>query len=102
MSVEEFEFVLAALEFIATYGQRFLPLYQFNWRTGNWTFKKKALKDTLAGKAPIHTTDDSDEVIKKYASYLETAKHIASLLPKFPPQREAPDDIEPGLLPFRV
>ena len=124
MSVEEFEFILAALEFIATYGQRFLPLYHFDWKAGNWTFKKKALKDTIAGNensgnfsdlslakamqsfdqtGEAHSNaDDNDEVVKKYTSYLETAKYIASLLGKFPPQRKVPEDIEIGLVPFRV
>ncbi|KAJ6737344.1 CYSTEINE DESULFURASE [Salix viminalis] len=44
MSSEEFEFILAAIEFIAIYGQRFLPLYHFNWKTGGWTFKKKGIQ----------------------------------------------------------
>lgn len=125
MSFEEFEFILAALEFVATYGQRFLPLYHFNWKTGNWTFMKKALKDTLAGSKEssgvfgdlslaraIQAFDqtgeahcnsgDKDEVIKKYTSYLASAKSIACLLGKFPPRRRVPEDIDPGLVPFRV
>ncbi|KAL6345977.1 hypothetical protein AAG906_025257 [Vitis piasezkii] len=126
MSIEEFEFILAALEFIATYGQRFLPLYNFNWKTGNWTFKKKALKDALAGKenngnfgglslargmqasiisnqseAPHNNADENDEIINKYTSYLETAKRIASLLEKFPPHRRVPEDIDLNLCTFR-
>ncbi|XXG59896.1 hypothetical protein AAC387_Pa04g1900 [Persea americana] len=44
MSVTEFEFLLAAIEFVAVYGQRFLPLYHFNWKTGDWTFRKTALQ----------------------------------------------------------
>ncbi|KAB1214395.1 putative cysteine desulfurase [Morella rubra] len=52
MSEEEFEFILASLEFIAIYGQRFLSLYHFDWRTGSWTFKKKTLKQLL-GKEDI-------------------------------------------------
>ncbi|GJM87797.1 hypothetical protein PR202_ga03790 [Eleusine coracana subsp. coracana] len=44
LSKEEFKFILAAIEFIASYGHRFVPLYKFDWITGNWTFKKEALK----------------------------------------------------------
>lgn len=44
MSVTEFEFLLAAIEFVALYGQRFLPLFHFNWKTGDWTFRKTALQ----------------------------------------------------------
>ncbi|KAJ4951372.1 hypothetical protein NE237_028204 [Protea cynaroides] len=133
MSKEEFEFILAALEFIATYGQRFLPLYKFNWKTGNWTFKSRAFMENLLGEDYIiHLSnrllstgpkpgmknekkngskdgeksygDDKKiiEVISKYASYLETAKYVASFLPKFPPQRILPKEIDPSLLHFRV
>jgi len=47
MSDEEFKFILTAIEFIAIYGQRFLPLYHFNWKTGSWTYKTKGLKDLM-------------------------------------------------------
>ncbi|KAF7128933.1 hypothetical protein RHSIM_Rhsim10G0135800 [Rhododendron simsii] len=128
MAIEEFEFILAALEFVAIYGQRFLPLYHLNWKTGAWSFKKKALRETL--QAIEHNTNfyglpmasvalalnleyheakdcankcDWDAgVIGKFASYLETAKRIANLLPKFPPQRKVPEDIDLNFLPFRV
>ncbi|KAJ6353830.1 hypothetical protein OIU76_002787 [Salix suchowensis] len=94
MSSEEFEFILAAIEFIAIYGQRFLPLYHFNWKTGGWTFKKREFKD-LAEK---ENSDDAN----KFASYLARAKHIANLLHKFPSQREIPRDLDLSLLHFRV
>lgn len=120
MAIEEFEFILAALEFVAIYGQRFLPLYHLNWKTGAWSFKKKALRETL--KAIEHNgnffglpmasvvlalnLENHEEqdygVIGKFASYLETAKRIANLLPKFPSQRKVPEDIDLKLLPFRV
>ncbi|VAH43068.1 unnamed protein product [Triticum turgidum subsp. durum] len=35
LSKEEFKFILSAIEFIATYGHRFLSLYKFDWITGN-------------------------------------------------------------------
>ncbi|KAJ6305634.1 hypothetical protein OIU78_021058 [Salix suchowensis] len=94
MSSEEFHFILAAIEFIAIYGQRFLPLYHFNWKTGGWTFKKREFKD-LAEK---ENSDDAN----KFASYLTRAKHIANLLHKFPSQREIPRDLDLSLLHFRV
>nr|XP_016463357.1 PREDICTED: probable cysteine desulfurase [Nicotiana tabacum] len=127
MSKEEFEFILAALEFISIYGQRFLPLYHFNWRSGAWTFKKKAFKEALIGRdhncnfcgsqmihglnLGCHDTKENNHgggspnkegLIYKYVKYLETAKRIASLLPKFPPQRSMPEEIDPNLVPFRV
>ncbi|XP_057980266.1 uncharacterized protein LOC131166026 [Malania oleifera] len=126
MSEEESEFILAALEFVSIHGQRFLPLYHINWKTGNWTIRKKALKETLVvtgntrnfSSLPLASTlqalkldlepkeIDSKEVRTAYnfATYLEMATYIASLLPRYPRQRRIPDGIviEPNLLHFRV
>ncbi|KAF6144179.1 hypothetical protein GIB67_004852 [Kingdonia uniflora] len=44
MLITEFEFILAAIKFLILYGQRFLPLYYFNWKMGDWTFRKNVLK----------------------------------------------------------
>ncbi|KAI3930369.1 hypothetical protein MKX01_003397, partial [Papaver californicum] len=43
MSREEYDFILSALEFISYHGDRFLPLYSFNWNTGQWTFRRKSI-----------------------------------------------------------
>ncbi|KAL3528050.1 hypothetical protein ACH5RR_012706 [Cinchona calisaya] len=128
MSKAEFVYILAAIEFLAIYGQRFLPLYYFNWKTGAWSFKKKASKEVILQeenncdfngtlisnliKNMNPARNDSNEnnhketteagLICKYAKYLETAKHIATILPKFPPQRQIPGDIHPNIVSFRV
>ncbi|KAL0350406.1 UNVERIFIED_CONTAM: hypothetical protein Sradi_4189800 [Sesamum radiatum] len=124
MSEEEFEFILTAIEFIAIYGQRFLPWYHFSWRKGTWTFKKATVKDKYYNNTVLRGTtlasmikelelqeckeDETtmigmeEELLSKYAKYLETAKRTASLLPKFPPQRRVPEDIDIDLVPFRV
>ncbi|XP_042518090.1 uncharacterized protein LOC122091910 [Macadamia integrifolia] len=128
MPIEEFEFILAALEFIAKYGQRFLPLYSFNWKTGTWTFKSRAFMENILGEDSSLDSEDfslmetkpetnyygsradgSDYIEKKtrgvisrYASYLEKAKYVASFLPKYPPQRRIPKEIDPSLAYFRV
>ncbi|XP_057982429.1 uncharacterized protein LOC131167616 [Malania oleifera] len=128
MTEDEFEFILTALEFVSIYGQRFLPLYHFNWKTGNWTIQKKALKETLVvnentqnlcdspltsalgalkldlDKSREQNEDQYKEVqtIHKFATYLDTATYIASHLPKFPRQRRIPYDIQPKFLHFRV
>nr|DAD22649.1 TPA_asm: hypothetical protein HUJ06_024112 [Nelumbo nucifera] len=89
--------------------RRFLPLYHFNWKTGEWSFKKRATMDdesleeheidfcklSLANKKAV-------SVVGKYKSYLETAKLVANSLPKFPPQRKVPRDIDLSLVYFRV
>lgn len=126
MSKEEFEFTMAALEFLAIYGQRFLPLYHFNWKTGAWTFKKRAMEALKGMKnncyycgtsLPNDTTQcknsecnkinnaketTNNSVINKYAKYLATAKFTATLLPKFPPHRRIPEDIDLKLVTFRI
>lgn len=91
---EEFEFILTAIEFLAIYGHRFLPLYHFNWKTGSWTFKKREFKDLVV--------EENKDNINKFESYLIRAKQIVKLLPKFPSQRKIPQDINPNLLFFQV
>lgn len=115
MSQEEFEFILAAIEFLSVYGQRFLPLYHFNWRTGTWIFKKNAFSRNNTGSSSslasliksLNLESNKkqiimkDDVIHRYTNYLKAAKHIASLLPKFPPQRSIPEEIDVDFVPFR-
>ncbi|KAK4416715.1 hypothetical protein Salat_2497000 [Sesamum alatum] len=116
MSEEEFEFILTAIEFLAIYGQRFLPCYHFSWRKGTWTFKDKYYYTVLRGTTLATMINELNlecnenqtilskekDLLCKYANYLETAKRIASLLPKFPPRRRVPEDIDIDLVPFRV
>ncbi|XP_077246741.1 uncharacterized protein LOC143886576 [Tasmannia lanceolata] len=132
MSLIEFEFILAALEFLALYGQRFLPLYHFNWRTGDWTFCKTALKEAVGeeralaldkltlGSAPhmlgggsylnYHNSlpsppfsqSHSRGMEHKYRTYLETARNVARSLPKFPAQRQVPEGVDLDIVFFRI
>ncbi|XP_066381498.1 uncharacterized protein [Miscanthus floridulus] len=44
LSRDEFRFVLAAIDFVAAHGHRFLPLYSFDWATGNWAFRRRTFK----------------------------------------------------------
>ncbi|KAJ7945255.1 Cysteine desulfurase [Quillaja saponaria] len=123
MSEEAFEFILTAVEFVAVYGQRFLPVYQFNLRTGSWCLMKEELEDLINKENdcsfPVHLWEralkekhNEGEYIfggvkqvgteSKYKLYLDSAKCIASHLPKFPPQRKLPEDIDLDVLHFRV
>lgn len=105
MSYEEFEFILAALEFIASYGQRFLTLYHFNLKKGNWIFKKKALTELMGNKKCnfMNTTNDNNKnIVCDYKAYLECARHVASLLPKFPTPHQLREEIDPDLLSFYI
>ncbi|KAK4359836.1 hypothetical protein RND71_022065 [Anisodus tanguticus] len=47
-------------------------------------------------------TNNKEGLIYKYVKYLETAKRIASLLPKFPHQRPIPEELDTNLVSFRV
>ncbi|GJW92752.1 pyridoxal phosphate-dependent transferase [Tanacetum coccineum] len=96
MSNEEFEFIISAIEFIAIYGQRFLPFYHFNWNTGNWKFKTDVFKEALLKENSRNTH------LSEYAYYLEVAKHIGDILPKFPSRCSVPTSINPDKIWFRV
>lgn len=101
MSNQEFEFIIEAVEFIASYGQRFLPLYRFDFKTGIWSFNSKLL---LAKDHNVFGTKDVENglIIKKHKSCLEFAVHIANSLPKFPKNHKIPQNVDPNLLYFRI
>lgn len=107
MSNEEFEFILDAIEFVAVYGHRFLPLYCFNWNTGSWTFIEKDCK-LNASFCQVSKTNTQQKVIRdcktmdEYAYYLEVAKHIGNMLPQFPSQGTIPKEIDANSLFFQV
>jgi selenocysteine lyase/cysteine desulfurase len=121
LSKEEFKFILSAVEFIAAYGHRFLPLYKFDWITGNWTFRKQAIKYHIMReelslgaeplKRPNHKTNPHvvDKLEKpqagnhKFQSYLESANKIALSLPDVNQQTlSIPKGVHPELVLFHI
>ncbi|XP_074294022.1 uncharacterized protein LOC141621340 isoform X2 [Silene latifolia] len=109
MSKEEFEFVLDAVKFVALNGHQFLPFYDLNWKSGNWTFNEKTFKETIDAKHNTKNVKDDDATYfkhkclrKMFASYMDTAINIASHLPKYPKQRKAPQDFGNIDLPFLI
>ncbi|MFD1731734.1 hypothetical protein ACFSC4_12700 [Deinococcus malanensis] len=79
---EEVSFLLSAVEFIAEYGERFLPLYDFNWQTGAWTHASDEAPLDLFGEGrPLSETGEVP-----YQTYLAEARHLASGLR----ERESP------------
>ena len=97
LSKEEFKFILSAVEFIAAYGHRFLPLYKFDWITGNWTFRKQAIKyhimreELSLGTEPLmrsnykanHNADKFEKPQannQKFESYLEKCQENCPFL----------------------
>ncbi len=93
----EYEFLLEAIEFIATYGQRFVALYDFNWRTGAWTHKQDSSHHVSLFDFVPATIETSPA---NYTTYLEEAHAIAQKIEN-PADREIPKDIPPELVFFR-
>ncbi|MED6180717.1 hypothetical protein PIB30_012868 [Stylosanthes scabra] len=119
MEEEDFEFILAAIEFVANYGQRFLPLYSFNLRNGRWRVKTQELESLIKENKKNYFNfrrsmeegnveyDDDDNGVKQVGmlrrkSYLDMAKYIASCLPKFPSQTMLMENVNPTALHFRI
>ncbi|XP_045827266.1 probable cysteine desulfurase [Trifolium pratense] len=118
MGEEDFEFILAAIEFVATYGQRFISLYKFDLKNGSWKIKKQKLEILLnenkfymretrekANNDYFKARSDCNVGIKQVGmlrrkSFLE-AKCIANRLPKFLSERIHPD-VDPSVLHFIV
>ena len=121
---EEFQFILAAIDFVAAHGHRFLPLYNFDWATGNWTFRRRVMKQQLLiedllrlhdhGSCSTEISGDDDRarteknktpsvVGDKFQSCLEFATKVAMSLPDTCDQQQAiPEGIDPGIVIFRV
>ncbi|KAK8449945.1 hypothetical protein SEVIR_7G289102v4 [Setaria viridis] len=121
LSKEEFKFILAAIEFIASYGHRFLPLYKFDWITGDWKFRKQVIKYQimkeeldLATGIDLRVQYDQSKIEdklekkhgvnqKKFEGYLESAKKIALSLPDISHQVVSiPKGVDPDLVLFHI
>ncbi|KAL6868360.1 hypothetical protein ACP4OV_015205 [Aristida adscensionis] len=128
MSREEFRFILAAVDFVAAHGHRFLPLYSFDWATGNWAFRRRSfrhhamreelLHDYDGGISPTKVAeDDGGKAVppatrktaaagssERFESYLESATKIALSLPDPGDEQvvSVPKGLDPDIILFRV
>ncbi|KAH7680933.1 Cysteine desulfurase protein [Dioscorea alata] len=106
MSREEWAFVLASIEFIASYGHLFLPLYEFDWITGDWTFKKRMKKleglVELRASNSSRTTNGERKDRDVFMEYLFTAEDFALSLSGDVCPGFVPADIDPSLILFRI
>lgn len=130
MSSEEYEFIISAIEFIATYGQRFLPFYHFNWNTGIWKFKNNAFEEMMLreedrklctsffadGSTALQVKDNKSNIqnilhckrtddihFATYKFYLDVAKEIGNMLPKCPSQfGTIPQGVDLNDVGFRI
>lgn len=103
--MEELAFILDAIDFVASYGNRFLSLYHFDWVTGDWTFHKNALSHALLAKVSItglKNGDQSKHSHSLFQTYMNDANRIARYLPEHPRPKCIPDDVDPNLVLFEV
>ncbi len=60
-SQDEFDYIMEALEFSSIHAHRFLPLYSFNMKSGEWIYNRE-LKDNINISYDLHL--DIDTIIK--------------------------------------
>lgn len=112
-AAEEMEFVLDAVEFVAEFGHRFLPLYDFDWRTGAWEPTGSdgilaAAEAALHGGRPLEDGRGGHPpaVAPPYAEYMRVAREIAAALPDESPAAAGrwppPEGVDPKLVTFLV
>lgn len=93
---EEVDFILKAMEFVAEYGERFVPLYQFNWQTGAWTHERDLPPLQLFGTERPQTA--SGDI--PYAQYLSEAEDLAEALAPAGEGRPLPESVPRDLVFF--
>ncbi|KAG8077797.1 hypothetical protein GUJ93_ZPchr0007g4121 [Zizania palustris] len=93
-STQEAEFVLDAIDFIASFGHRFLPLYDFNWETGEWACNRRfadvlpndAINNnngTIPSAAAAATSSGEIKAEHEYKSYMAFARRLADFIGAF-------------------
>ncbi|KAL5225029.1 hypothetical protein ABZP36_011668 [Zizania latifolia] len=121
LSKEEFRFILSAIEFIAAYGHRFLPLYKFDWITGNWAFREQAIKyhvlreelslddtsvhlpENVHSKVATNLDKKLEHSHVKFETYLQSARKVALSLPNIKQQIVSiPKGVDPDMVLFHV
>lgn len=97
MDDAEVDFIIRAVLFVAEYGSAFLPLYEFNVRSGTWKHSSgKVQEATFSLADALQTAPDSPQPMTVserrtlYASYLAEAVSLAEELRKQP--------VNPGFL----
>lgn len=93
---EEVDFMLEAIEFIAEFGERFVPAYSFNWQTGAWTHPRDSAPLDLFGAARPQRQDG--EV--PYGAYLAEAQALAGALSPAGERRARPPQVPADLVFF--
>ncbi|RJF72229.1 aminotransferase class V-fold PLP-dependent enzyme [Deinococcus cavernae] len=93
---EEVEFILKALEFVAEYGERFVPLYHFDWHSGAWSHPHDSAGTQLfGGEGPQQVPGPVP-----FAEYLAEAQHLAESLAVPQQARTIPPNVPRDLVFF--
>jgi selenocysteine lyase/cysteine desulfurase len=87
-----FEYILAAVHFLADHAWKLLPLYRFDGRTGLWHHRSHRPAPTLLGAARAATTHEPDSAL---ARRLDEARRIVHTVEAEPQHRPVlPADFE--------
>ena len=82
----EADYLIDAVTFVARYGSRFLPLYEFRLRSGTWTHREHTAEppvfslDAALAACPERATPSATERAERYASALREAHAWAERL----------------------
>jgi len=107
MDDAEADYVIAAVDFVASYGHRFLPLYRFDVVSGIWTHRQHeeareefSLDAALHADARMETALPEDVRTRVYDAYLAEARERAEALGEPPADGRGRLDAEFGELQF--
>ncbi|CAO2194584.1 unnamed protein product [Urochloa humidicola] len=111
-STQEAEFVLDAVDFVASFGHRFLPLYTFDWKTGEWHYDSSCARGgLLQNSVENNSAAPSGRVKAEYgyqSEYMAFARRLADSLaatcsgPDSTRARRIPKSLDPQLVYFVV
>ena len=87
---EELNFILSAVEFVAEHGEKFVPLYSFDWQTGAWSHPADALQPVPDLFGLPQPQAAGTERGHDYAAALAEAHRLAGELSGQQPEAERP------------
>ncbi|KMZ74918.1 Cysteine desulfurase [Zostera marina] len=97
-SEEETDFVLDAVDFVARYGERFLSLYRFNWKTGDWHYTDDHCNKTIGITA--RRNQSSNGSYETCDEYMSLVMSLLDILPVSHAMDPVPADVEPETVTF--
>ncbi|GJM93247.1 hypothetical protein PR202_ga09791 [Eleusine coracana subsp. coracana] len=109
-STQEAEFVLDAVDFVASFGHRFLPLYSFDWKTGDWQYDHGRARGLLPNNVRTSPAASSGRLKTErvYQDYMASARELADFLDTTcnaldgARAKRIPKDVDPQLVYFAV